>query len=91
MEVATSTSYYVINLGCNLQGKTGVWIKLPIEHANLVEATVKVNTGFQIYYYYFITTNWLILKGGFYLFNFYLLLFFNIYLKKNSTYKFVSF
>ena len=65
-----------------MQGKTGVWIKLPIEHANLVEATVKVNTGFQIYYYYFITTNWLILKGGFYLFNLYLLLFFNIYLKK---------
>ena len=60
MEVAASTSYYVINLGCNLQGKKGVWIKLPIQHANLVEATVKVNTGFQIYYYF--TTNWLILK-----------------------------
>ena len=61
VEFANSTSYYVINLGCNFQGKKGVWIKLPIEHANLVEATVKVNTCFQIYYYYF-TTNWLILK-----------------------------
>ena len=74
MEVAASTSYYVINLGCNLQGKKGVWIKLPIEHANLVEATVRVNTGFQIYNYYF-TTNWRILVI------IYLLLFFNIYLK----------
>ena len=54
-----------------MQGKKGVWIKLPIEHANLVEATVKVNTGFQIYYYYF-TTKWLYLKGGVYLFIYFL-------------------
>lgn len=26
-----------------LQGKKGVWIKLPIEHVNLVEAAVKVD------------------------------------------------
>ncbi|KAK4594302.1 hypothetical protein RGQ29_018113 [Quercus rubra] len=30
------------------QGKTGVWIKLPIEHANLVEATVK--EGFRYHH-----------------------------------------
>ena len=36
-----------MNLGCNLQEKRGIWIKLPIQHVNLVEATVKVNTRFQ--------------------------------------------
>ena len=43
----SATSYYVKNLGCNLQGKRGVWIKLPIEHANLVEAAIKVSTFIQ--------------------------------------------
>jgi hypothetical protein len=33
-----------MNLEYNLQGKRGVWIKLPIEQVNLVEAAVKVNT-----------------------------------------------
>jgi len=43
LEVAP-TSYFVKNLEYNLQGKRGVWIKLPIEQVNLVEAAVKVNT-----------------------------------------------
>lgn len=33
--------FYVI-LNKRLQGKRGVWIKLPIEFVNLVEATVQV-------------------------------------------------
>jgi hypothetical protein len=33
-----------MNLEYNLQEKRGVWIKLPIEQVNLVEAAVKVNT-----------------------------------------------
>lgn len=37
-----------IFMECNLQGKRGVWIKLPIQHANLVEAAVKVNMYWDI-------------------------------------------
>ena len=36
-----------MKLGCNLQGKRAVWIKLPIEHVNLVEAAVKEVLSFQ--------------------------------------------
>lgn len=35
-----------------LQGKKGVWIKLPIQHVNLVEAAVKVRPPPTNYYYY---------------------------------------
>lgn len=31
-----------------LKGKKGVWIKLPIQQANLVEPTVKVNHKFKV-------------------------------------------
>lgn len=34
-----------------LQGKKGVWIKLPIRHVNLVEAAVKVGQPPPINYY----------------------------------------
>lgn len=33
----------------HLQGRKGVWIKLPMEHANLIEAAVKVNAKFVTY------------------------------------------
>ena len=36
-----------MKLGCNLQGKRAAWIKLPIEHVNLVEAAVKEVLSFQ--------------------------------------------
>ena len=36
-----------MKLECNLQGKRAAWIKLPIEHVNLVEAAVKEVLSFQ--------------------------------------------
>ena len=38
-----------MKLGCNLQGKRAVWIKLPIERVNLVEAAVKVSFKFPMF------------------------------------------
>ena len=38
-----------MKLGCNLQAKRAVWIKLPIEHVNLVEAAVKVSFKFPMF------------------------------------------
>jgi pyruvate/oxaloacetate carboxyltransferase len=39
-----------------LQGKDGVWIKLPIELVNLVEIAVKVIFPYSISKFYYITT-----------------------------------
>ncbi|GLT72166.1 hypothetical protein SLA2020_441210 [Shorea laevis] len=47
VEVA-AMSYFVMNLEYNLQGKRGVWIKLPIEQVNLVEVAVK--EGFRYHH-----------------------------------------
>lgn len=44
MDSATFLSSLISSIAhWKLQGKKGVWIKLPIQHVNLVEAAVKVS------------------------------------------------